>query len=185
MSTEEPAFTLEKKFPNFEIRQYGETWVAETQVNSPFEKAGNEAFRRLAGYIFGDNVSKAKIAMTAPVTQTATSEKIAMTAPVSQIRTGDGFTVQFTMPAGYTRDTLPTPKDPSVTLRAVPPRRVAVLRYSGSWSESIYRDKVAFLKKELDQEKLIPMGEPTFARFNSPMQLWFLRRNEIWIEVRP
>jgi hypothetical protein len=29
----------------------------------------------------------------------------------------------------------------------------------------------------------VTLGEPMFARFNSPLQLWFLRRNEIWMEV--
>jgi len=39
------------------------------------------------------------------------------------------------MPASYTIETLPIPDDSSITLRKVPARRVAAVRYSGFWSE--------------------------------------------------
>ena len=101
MATSEPKYTVESKKTNYEIRKYDDTIVAETLVAAKFDDAGNIAFRILADYIFGNNKSKVKIEMTAPVAQIPASEKIAMTAPVSQVKSPSGFLVQFTMPGFY------------------------------------------------------------------------------------
>ena len=69
MATEEVPYTVERTLESgVEIRRYGDTVIAETVIDaSTYADAGNEGFRRLAGYIFGGNQSKQKIAMTAPV----------------------------------------------------------------------------------------------------------------------
>jgi len=87
------------------------------------------------------------------------------------------------MPEKYTLETLPKPDDQKVQLRQLPARKVAVYTYSGSWSESRYTEKLLSFKLELKNDKINTIGEPTLARYNSPFQLWFLRRNEIWLEV--
>ena len=112
------------------------------------------------------------------------SEKIKMTAPVSQIKGADGFLVQFTMPDNFKMETLPEPNDSRVHLRKIAPRTVAVYTYSGSWSENRYNEKLSEFQNEISKDNLVAIGEPIFSRFNSPFQIWFLRRNEIWIEVK-
>ena len=184
MAIEEPSYTVDKKTDLFEIRNYASTIVAETTVKSDFDEAGNKAFRILADYIFGNNTSKEKIAMTAPVAQ-AKSEKIAMTAPVSLSESEKGYLVQFTMPSKFSLETLPKPNDDRVNLREIPSRKIAVFGYSGSWSEERFKNKLAKFTYALEKDNIKTIGKPTFARFNSPFQLWFLRRNEIWIEVAP
>lgn len=183
MAIEEPKFNILSSNENYEIRQYQSILVAETTIDASFDESGNKAFRILADYIFGNNLSKEKIAMTAPVSQQENSEKIAMTAPVNQIESDKVYLVQFTMPSEYTMDTIPKPLDPRVKLKFLPAKKVAVIQYSGSWSQQKYKDKLAGLRKELEQDKIKTIGNPVFARYNSPFQLWFLRRNEIWIEV--
>lgn len=183
MAIEEPKYSIHSRSEHFEVRKYPKVLVAETLVESEFDDAGNQAFRILADFIFGNNRLNKKIAMTAPVSQTATSEKIAMTAPVSQIKGPKGFVVQFTMPSGYTVDNLPEPNDPRVQIRELPARTVAVYEYSGSWSEARYNEKLGEFRKQLGKAGIKTIGEPVFARFNSPFRLWFLRRNEIWLEL--
>jgi hypothetical protein len=119
--------------------------------------------------------------MTAPVVQTPT--KIAMTAPVAQSPGAGGFVVQFAMPAEWTLDTLPEPTDPAVRLRAVPGRTVAVIRYSGTWSQERYAKHLATLQDALTRTGLRWRGEPVWARYDPPWKPWFLRRNEIWLEL--
>jgi effector-binding domain-containing protein len=182
MAIEEPKYTVDSKNKHYEIRNYEPTLVAETTINADFDDAGNKAFKILADYIFGNNTSKAKIDMTAPVSQVQ-SEKIEMTAPVNLSKGTNGFLVQFTMPAKFNLQTLPKPNDDRVKIRELPKRKVAVFSYSGSWSEKRYKTKLAEFISELEKNNVKTMGEPTFARFNSPFQLWFLRRNEIWLEV--
>ncbi|KHD88266.1 MAG: heme-binding protein [Bdellovibrio sp. ArHS] len=184
MAIEEPEYKVESIGAHYEVRQYKPLVVAETTIESDFESAGNQAFRILAAYIFGANKSKTKIAMTAPVNQQAVSEKIEMTAPVTQTRNATGFLVQFTMPKKYSLATLPEPDDSRVHLRQLPARKVAVYTYSGSWSESRYQEKLKILQESLKKAGLETAGEPVLARYNSPFQLWFLRRNEIWIEIK-
>lgn len=188
MAIEEPEFKIISKNEKYEIRDYKATLIAETAVESDFDGAGNKAFRILADFIFGNNISKTKISMTAPVTQQAaapSSEKIAMTAPVTQEKTEQGYVVSFTMPAEFTEATLPQPKDNRVKIRLVPARKVAVYSYSGSWSQEKYNEKLSEFKDLLSAQQVRVKGQPVFARFNSPWALWFLRRNEIWWELEP
>lgn len=181
MAIEEPLFEVETKYEHFEVRKYNKQLVAQVYVNEAFEDAGNKAFRLLADYIFGNNQAQVKIAMTAPVTQQ--SEKIAMTAPVSMQKSDQGYLVQFMMPVKYNLETIPRPIDQKIQLVELPARRVAVYTYSGFWSESRYQAKLAEFSSQLAKTNLQLKGDPIFARFNSPFQLWFLRRNEIWREL--
>jgi hypothetical protein len=185
MATEEPPYVVESKSEDYEVRQYDKVLVAETSVEAKFEEAGNKAFRVLADFIFGNNKSKSKISMTAPVTQQPSSEKISMTAPVTQTENNGTYSVQFVMPKEYTLETLPVPVDQRITIREVPARKIAVRRYSGTWSEANYQEELRKFRKALARDQVNVTGEPTLSRFNSPFTLWFLRRNEIWLELVP
>jgi hypothetical protein len=185
MAIEEAAYTVVKSAGSFELRDYAPHIIAETVVEGSLEDAGSTAFRRLFRYISGDNRSRGKIAMTAPVSQESKGEKIAMTAPVGQQAVGGKWSVSFTMPSSYTLETLPLPDDASVTIRQVPARRMAVVRYSGTWSEKNYLRYRGELEAWMRENRLTAAGEPVWARYNPPFTLWFLRRNEILIPVTP
>lgn len=183
MAVEEPAFTSETKTEIYEIRKYDSILVAETLIQDDFENSGNKAFRILADYIFGNNQSKQKFEMTAPVTLQKDSKSLIINSPIIQSSTEKGFLVQFTLPKHLTLETVPKPIDSRVVIRQINPRRMAVIQYSGSWSQEHYQEKLKIFLSALQLDGVGIKGEPVFARYNSPFQLWFLRRNEIWIEV--
>ena len=183
MAIEEATYTVVERDGEFEIRDYAPHVVAETVVAGSFDRAGNEAFSRLFRYISGDNRSRHKVAMTAPVSQGSEGEKIAMTAPVEQQPAEDRWVVSFTMPASSALQTLPEPGDPQVTLRQVPARRMAALRYSGRWTESSYLRHKMELESWVRERGLRSVGDPVWARYNPPFAPWFLRRNEILVPV--
>ncbi len=180
MAIERPTYEVVQRFESFEVRDYGPYLVAETDVEGSRDEAGTEGFRRLANFIFGGNRSSRKIEMTAPVTQ---GTRIAMTAPVNQRGEGTRWTVQFMMPSSWTRDTLPAPLDPRVRIEERPARRVAVLEYSGTWSEKNFAEHCLNLEAALKPAGLRAVGLPEWARYDPPWKPWFLRRNEIQIEV--
>jgi hypothetical protein len=180
---EEPAFELIKKFDNVELRKYEPYVVAEVVLDASAEDAGSQAFPILAGYIFGKNKGERKLAMTAPVTQTAAPTRMAMTAPVTQAAVAGGTQVQFVLPKDITLATAPEPIDPRVMLRLVPAGTWAVIRYSGTWSESNYIEHLRELTTTLEAASITTQGEPILARYNPPITPWFLRRNEIWLAV--
>lgn len=183
MAIEEPAYEVVIAAEQLELREYAPQIVAEVVVEGDFEDAGNQAFRRLFKYISGDNTASEKIAMTAPVSQQQQGEKIAMTTPVSQRAEGQGWVVNFMMPAEYTMDTIPTPTDPNVKIRAIPAHHMAAIRFSGRWTKKNYDKHLVELLEWLNNNGLETSGEPVWARYNSPFSLWFMRRNEILVEV--
>jgi effector-binding domain-containing protein len=168
MAIEEPNFKILKEASDYEIRQYDQILVAQTTVNDDFEESGNRAFRVLADYIFGNNKTKTKVAMTAPV---------------NMYKESNGYVVQFTMPKVFNTETLPGPNNQSVEIHQLPARKVAVYTYSGSWSQERYNQKLKAFSEALSRDGVKTIGGPSFARFNPPFQIWFLRRNEIWIEI--
>ncbi len=185
MATEEPAFKLVLQAEAFEVREYPELIAAEVSVGGDRSEAVSAGFRLLAGYIFGGNTRRQSIAMTAPVIQAPpTGESIAMTAPVTQTGNAGAWVIRFIMPSSYTLDTLPTPNEPKVQLKTLPPSRVAVVRFSGLAHEADIEQKTAELYDFIAANHLRAAGPPALARYNPPWTPWFLRRNEVMIPLQ-
>lgn len=178
MAIEEPAFSLELQAGDFEVRNYEQMIVAETKVSGDMDKASSKGFRNLAGYIFGDNKdnqgSKEKISMTAPVILEANEQDL----------TNDNtYWVRFVMPKEYDINALPTPNNSEVTLRELPNRKYAAIRFSGLAGEEKVASKTEALQNWMTEEKLEAKGEPILARYNPPWTPPFMRRNEILIPL--
>jgi hypothetical protein len=173
MATETPDYRVLRQTPEFEIRRYDAMRLAETDVGGDFERSGGEAFRLLAGYIFGDNRTQTRIAMTAPVSQQPAD------APDRPHR------YSFVMPADLALEDLPAPNNTRVRVREQPAQVVAARRYRGGWSETRYREEEARLLAALAAAGITPRGPTIYARYNSPFSLPILRRNEVLVEIDP
>ena len=182
-ATPEPEYQIIRQIGDIELRQYAAYAVAEVVVPGPASEAGGQAFPILAGYIFGKNKGDKKLAMTAPVTQSAVPTKLEMTAPVTQSAAAQGFLVQFVLPKGVMLANAPEPTDTRVQLRDVAARQVAVIRYSGFWTVAQNEEQLGKLQAALRTADLAFTGDPVYARFNGPMTPWFLKRHEIWLNV--
>jgi len=168
MAIEEPKYEVLDAWEDYEIRRYEPMILAQTAVEADFSSSGNQGFKRIAAFIFGGNQQKEKIAMTAPVQQQEKDTK---------------KIVSFVMPQEKNLSNLPQPEDPNVTFQSVPAKKMAVIRYSGTWSEERYQDHWEKLQKALKEKSIKHQGNPIFARYNPPWIPWFLRRNEILVEI--
>jgi hypothetical protein len=181
--TETPKYYVIKKQNEIEIRRYlayiqAEVVIDEKQYISAVEKG----FNVLAGYIFGNNVSKQKIDMTSPV-QASQSEKIAMTKPVTV--TGESsFTVAFIMPSAYTPETLPQPKDSQIQFRLIPARSLAAIRFSGFFRQDKIQKNKQRLGQWLKEHCIETEGDFIVAGYNPPWVPGFLARNEVLIPIK-
>lgn len=180
---EEPAFAVSKRIGAVEVREYAPYVVAEVVLTGSAQDTGNRGFRILANYIFGKNKGEQRLAMTAPVTQAPAPTKLAMTTPVTQQTARDGYLVQFVLPRDVPLARAPAPLDPRIALREEPPKRVAVIRYSGRWSDDNYNTHLAELETALRSAGMKWAGAPVYSRYNPPITPWFLRRNEIWLQL--
>ena len=196
--TETTDYEVERAFEGFEIRHYPSRVVAETTVRGvDHEDALNEGFRRLAGYIFGDNDNDgAGSAMAAPIElrkrsagRKAKGEHIAMTSPVTSHEDEDedeaGHVVTFTMPKHRALELLPVPKDARIRVRRTGGERFAVLGYRGTYRGDLAHAMQAELMARVKREGLATRGAPLFAGYDAPSTLPALRRIEAWVELEP
>ena len=190
-----PAVALEK--PEYEVlyqdgkieyRLYQPYIVAQTNVSveDEYNGASNEGFRRLFKYITGANNTDIDIAMTAPVQMNMDNagEKIAMTAPVQQKSNGDFLQVAFMLPSEFNMNTAPAPTDARVFIREIPGRIMAVIRYSGRWTDRNRAKYEKRLRENLQSHGIDTVSGAETAAYNPPFTPPFLRRNEIMLEVR-
>ena len=198
-----PYEVLRSPSTDYEIRRYAATLVAETDAS---EARGGDraAFRRLAKYIgvFGEseNASKEKISMTAPVFSSDCAAS------------SDDGSLAFTMPAKYTKESLPAPMSADVHVKELPERTVACVTFSGTVTKEDAALKAAALEAMLLRDGLqlaaagaakSQVGEEgglaarewqedgvagytrgwTLARFNPPWTLPFLKTNEVLVPI--
>lgn len=176
--TEQQRYEVLDAEPGFELRRYAAHVVAEVEVESSFESAGNRAFRPLVSYI-----GNGGIAMTAPVVQTQQADLD--TALTTMVEAAPGrYTVAFVMPDGADLSDLPAPADPRVRMRAVPEQTAAAVRFSGRWSASAYRTQVEKLLVAVASAGYEVTDAPRYARFDPPWKPWFARHNEVVVPVR-
>jgi len=160
---EEAPHEILKKDGSIELRKYPELQLVETVM------ANNQdnGFMRLFRYIDGGNDKKQKIAMTTPV---FTSEQKGKS------------TMAFVLPEKIKSSAVPEPNHQSARRVMRPEMILAVRRYSGH-----YRDAPSTieseLKKWMENNNLIPAGEPIQAFYDPPWTPGFFRRNELLIPV--
>ena len=196
---EQPDYEVISTGDGYEVRRYEAYLVAQTQVSGEFDQAGTQAFPILAGYIFGNNVERQEMAMTTPVVSydagTPSGTSMAMTAPVFSAPAGSDdeapveaseetvWTYQFVMERKYSEGSLPAPVDPRVEIKRVLPRLVAARRFSGRWLEESVKAEETALLNAVRAGGHEPVGRVVLARYNDPFTPWFLRRNEVLVEI--
>jgi len=166
---EQVKYEVLRQINKVEVRRYPSLVIARV------DGYGDGGFNLLFNFITGNNRQKSKIAMTAPVV----SEQIAMTAPVLS----ESDSIAFVMPEGLTLETTPEPLDELVKIVAIPERVVAALKFSGRWSNLIFKKKSKEMLDELTKAGIKTVGQVFTMRYNGPFTPWFMRRNEVAIEV--
>jgi len=167
-NVEQAKYDVIETHGSIEIREYTPMIVAEVSVSGDREKAISDGFRMIADYIFGNNISSQKVAMTAPVTQQGSKAD---------------WVVRFVMPSGYTMQMLPKANNPEVSLKEITGKRFAVIRFSGLAKSKSLEKHTKELKAFIQAQNLLAVSKATYAFFNPPWTLPFLRRNEVMIEV--
>lgn len=183
-SLESPAYTVLSTEGGVEVRQYQTMVVVETSAGGTLEDAQDEIFMRLFRYISGNNEAASKLSMTSPVALTSFSEELSPGVLSLSKARQEGWTMHFVLPAQYTVDSAPQPKDPAVRLRELAPRRTAALGFTGRWTEGnidMHKNELLVLlaKKGMafDEQSL------RFAAYNPPWTIPWLRRNEIQVDL--
>jgi hypothetical protein len=184
-SEEGPKYKVQDREANFEIRQYSPYIVAQISIEGNYDESSGDAFRILAGYIFGKNKGNKKLSMNSPVESKQEPSKIAMTSPVTMNQSRNNFTMSFSMPSKYTLKELPEPLDSRIKFREIKEKIVAVHRFS--WLSS--KDKNDKKAKELRQwlkksDKYTYKNTYSYAGYNPPWTIPFLRRNEVLIPLQ-
>ena len=176
----EPSYTVERAADGYEVRRYEPYLVAEAEVPPDSDDPLGTGFRMLFDYIRGANRRRTGIPMTKPVLKEKTpGETIAMTKPVLRQEEGTKTRVAFVLPAEYTLETVPQPDNPDIHIRAVPARRLAVVRFSGYATETVMAEKRSLLAARLARDGLNPRGPFLAAYYNPPWTPPFMRRNEV------
>lgn len=165
----EVKYRLIKNIDDIEIRHYDKLIIAKV------DGYGDGGFNLLFDFISGNNSSKSNLEMTSPVI----SRNIDMTAPVLSGKNS----ISFVMPEEYTLENTPTPNDKKVRIKEIPERDIAVLKFSGRWKSSNFEDKSEQLLRQLAKLGIKTKGNLFSMRYNGPLTPWFLRRNEVAIEI--
>jgi hypothetical protein len=160
-------YTLEKKYEDFEVRNYEATLFTSVKIPSnKFKESSRNGFRILAGYIFGANEKNQKIAMTSPVSMSLE----------------DTMTMMFMVPKEFNLETLPKPNKQGVKFRSEPAKRVAAITFAG-WSNDKKIEKYKNqLKEALKKEGIAYSKKFYFFGYNAPYEM-MNRKNEIIVEL--
>ena len=165
--TEQHNYKVIKKFDKFEIRKYDAALFSSVKLNKKgYKESSSEGFRILAGYIFGDNEAKEKIAMTSPVV----------------MELGDSSKMMFMVPKNYNLKNLPNPNNSKIVFEKEEVKIIAAIRFDG-WADDEKIEKYkTILMNELANEKLNFINKFSFLGYNPPYEV-MNRRNEIVVEL--
>lgn len=200
ISEETPKHEVVKKYEGYEVRCYAPSIVAEVtsdSIKSDEIKTDRDfskmAFPLLAKYIgvfsTPENTQGNKpqaMAMTAPVIMSAQkSEAMAMTAPVVMEAKDSRMSMQFVLPSKYTMESVPKPTNEAVHIYELPPRTLAAMAFTGRFDMASALKKAEELRKLLEKDgvSVAENGHWTYAGYNPPWTLPWLRTNEVFWPV--
>lgn len=160
-------YVVNKKYSAFEIRSYEATLFTSVQLSgNTYKEASSKGFSILAGYIFGGNNKKEKIAMTSPVAMSL----------------DDSMTMMFMVPKKFKKETLPQPDQSQIKFKEEPAKTVAAISFGGWANDEKIEKYKQQLKSALDAEGITYTNRFYFLGYNPPFEI-FNRKNEIIVEL--
>ncbi|NND76605.1 MAG: heme-binding protein [Flavobacteriales bacterium] len=160
-------FEVMQQYDGFEIRKYeAANFIYVTMDAKNYKESSSEGFGQLAGYIFGGNDAKRKIAMTSPV----------------EMEMEDNVTMKFLVPAEYDLNEMPRPDNANVQFKSEAPRTMAAISFGGfADDEKIekYKNKLFAM---LAEQGIEHKENYSFMGYNPPFEL-INRKNEIVVEI--
>ena len=184
MAIEVPSYELLFVDDKIEYRLYHSYLVAETEVDNADSRsdAANVGFMRLFDYITGANAQQTKIAMTAPVQQSLPTANLTLTSS-AQTENARNWRIAFMLPQSYSMADAPLPASSQIHLRQIPDRLMAVIRYSGRWTEKNIEKHQALLEAHINSFGIEILDSPETAFYDPPFMPPFMRHNEVMMEV--
>lgn len=159
MAYEKLTYQVLKKESAFEVRRYDAYMLM--RVN----RVSNRGFSTLFNYISGDNSKHQKIQMTMPVLTDVKAKNY----------------IAFTMPKDKRKD-FPRPNDPNIEIIEIPAKTYLSITYKGRQKKAVKALHV--LKEYAKKQQTILLGEPVLLRYQPPFLPFFLKRNDIVIEIK-
>lgn len=163
---EELPFKVIRKIGELEVREYQPFTLAQVRYEGKYEDGSGEAFRKLAGFIFGNNDK---------------NKKTPMTVPVFIDKDGSGWVMSFYL--GEEAENL-LPMDSSIAIQHMPQKTVAVMTYSGNFDQEMMEAASVELLTATRKAGLPPISDVWWAMFDQPASLPFTKRNEVLVKVR-
>ena len=167
---ETPKYTLLSQYKNIELRFYPKLLIAEVETKGNQKSGISQGFSQLAGYIFGKNQDEKKITMTAPVLQEGSAK---------------AWKIKFILPGDLHKSLLPKPDNHHIAFLNLENSYYVVIRFSGIASDTKLLHHTNILTTFLGSHLCHVTGERIYAFYNPPWTLPFLRRNEVWVPVKP
>ena len=165
--TEKQKYSVLHKDGDFEIRRYEPSILASVELPGSYSSMSTTGFRELAGYIFGGNDERMKIAMTAPV----------------HVSTADSTsTMSFVMPSEYSMEELPDPLSKKIRLHETGVSITASITFGGYANDRVIQNKTEELKALLRSRGIKSMNDYRFLGYNPPYRV-INRRNEIVVTL--
>jgi hypothetical protein len=165
---EKQQYRVIKAERGFELRYYPPATFATVKSSAKsYRELSGSGFRKIAGYIFGDNESSTKIAMTSPVHMDINEKESSMS---------------FVMPSNYDVKSLPKPNDARVEIHQTPGEYAAAIEFGGFANDASIRKHAEELKQLLDEKGIKTIGNFRYLGYNPTYQI-IARKNEIVVAV--
>lgn len=165
---EKQQYRVIKAEKGFELRYYPPATFATVKSSAKsYRELSGSGFRKIAGYIFGDNESSTKIAMTSPVHMDINEKESSMS---------------FVMPSNYDVKSLPKPNDARVEIHQTPGEYAAAIEFGGFANDASIHKHAEELKQLLDEKGIKTIGNFRYLGYNPPYQI-IARKNEIVVAV--
>lgn len=163
-----PAYAVQARLQNVEIREYRVLVLAQTPTRMEVE-GKDGSFMRLFRFITKGNSG---------------AQPIPMTTPVLYRGEGPSEVMAFVMPAEMKSEEAPAPLDSAVRIETRPAGAYAALRMSGHRSKARAK-AISDLKAAVEQSGWMLEGQPEFAFYDPPWIPWFMEKNEVlWRVVK-
>lgn len=167
---EQPTYAVASAEQAFEVRHYGTQVVAQHSARGPYRQAVEQGYIRLERYFTGYNMVPEPIEMTMPV--------------MVRDDGAEGWTTMFLLPAAYRAETAPRPVDQRLRVVELPPREVAVVKFSGQLGEAVLRERAAELAAWLEARGMAHRGDFTLASYDAPWKPAAWRQNEVLVTLK-